>query len=329
MCRTGHLRLTRGRSPHVLPVTPQAATRPDSLVSGSTNGVDQLGPAELAAELRDVHVDGPGSAGVGHPPDPIEQLVTADHYARILEQGREQVEFLRRQLDRLAVDRNLARVPVQNDVVQREHLFRAAPVGAPQDCLHAGDELARRERLRQVIVGAELEPGDSVGLLVARGEHEDWHVRASPHQPGDVEPVDAGQADVEDDDPDLVPAELGQRLFSRPDPDDAPAAALEITASHRADRMLVLDEQDRALLAPARDGLGVHLPVAKTWSAGLSPSRSVVAIMPVRSWKKLAFLPLSLTRTFGEMLIVTSEPSGSLNRSVKTPTALMRPWSSR
>src|SRR5436190_1244510 len=188
---------------------------------------------------------------------------------------------------------------------------------------------ARRERLRQVIVGAKLEPGDSVGLLVARGEHEDWHVRASPHQPGDVEPVDAGQADVEDDDPDLVPAELGQRLFSGADPDDAPAAALEIPASHGADRMLVLDEQDRALLAPVGDGLGVHLPVAKTWSAGLSPSRNVVAIMPVRSWKKLAFLPLSLTRTFGEMLIVTSDPSGSLNRSVKTPTSLMRPWSSR
>ena len=45
-------------------------------------------------------------------------------------------------------------------------------VGAAQHRAHARSELARRERLRHVVVGAELEPDDPVRLLAPRREHD-------------------------------------------------------------------------------------------------------------------------------------------------------------
>jgi len=55
------------------------------LVPGPANGADQLGASQLAAKLGDVHIDRAGSPGICHPPDAVEQLVAADHDARILE----------------------------------------------------------------------------------------------------------------------------------------------------------------------------------------------------------------------------------------------------
>jgi hypothetical protein len=44
---------------------------------------------------------------------------------------------------------------------------------APQDRADAGDHLAAAERLDDVVVGAQLEADDPVGLGAARCEHED------------------------------------------------------------------------------------------------------------------------------------------------------------
>ena len=60
----------------------------------------ELRVAELAPQLRDVDVDGARAAGVGHPPDEVEQLLAREHDAGMLEEAREQVELLARQLDR-------------------------------------------------------------------------------------------------------------------------------------------------------------------------------------------------------------------------------------
>ena len=55
------------------------------------------------------------------------------------------------------------------------------------------------ERLDDVVVGAGVEPGDPVRDAVPRGEHQDRDAAASgAHPPGDLEPVDVGQADIED-----------------------------------------------------------------------------------------------------------------------------------
>ena len=103
------------------------------------------------------------AAGIAHSPHAIEKPVARVHDARALEEVPEQVE-LRGQLDRLAAHHHLAAFDVDAHVIELDAVLARRGLGAAEDRLHTGDELARRERLRHVVVGAELETGDAVRL---------------------------------------------------------------------------------------------------------------------------------------------------------------------
>ena len=90
-------------------------------------------------------VDRARAARIAHPPDPVEQLVARDDDAGVLDQVGEQVELLAGQLDRLAGHVHLARLRIERDVAELEHLGARRRAGAPEDGLDAGGELARRE----------------------------------------------------------------------------------------------------------------------------------------------------------------------------------------
>ena len=75
----------------------------------------------------------------------------------------------------------------------------AAHPRAPQRRFDAAAELAHRERLGDVVVGADLEPGDLVGLAAFRGQHDDRHLAARAQLAADFDPVELGQHQVEDD----------------------------------------------------------------------------------------------------------------------------------
>ena len=256
----------------------------NGLVPGPADGPDQGRPPELAPELADVDVHGPRAAGVAHPPHAIEEPVARVHDAGALEEVGEEVELLRRQLDRLVADRHLAALDVDDDVGELDAVVARRRLGATKDRLHAGDELARRERLGDVVVGADLEPGDTVGLLVARGEHENRHCGLRAKPAADLKAVEAGQADVEHDEADRMPRELGERFLTGAHPDHAIAVAAEVRPDDRSDRLLVLDEEHRSARLPCRQvrGLAVRRhfrgnPVTRTRCAGSSPSRTVIA----------------------------------------------------
>ncbi len=90
------------------------------------------------------------------------------------------------------------------DRPRRRRARAARPRGrarAPEHGLHTCGQLAGRERLRDVVVGADLEAGDAVDLLVACGQHQHRHVRARADAAADVEAVRSRKADVEDDEP--------------------------------------------------------------------------------------------------------------------------------
>ena len=62
-------------------------------------------------------------------------------------------------------------------------------------------ELLELERLGEVVVGAELEPGGLVVETVGRGEHEDRHAAAGGDDaPGDLVTGRSGNVPVEDGD---------------------------------------------------------------------------------------------------------------------------------
>ena len=115
----------------------------------------------------------------------------------------------------------------------------------PQQRTDARAELADRERLRDVVVGAELEPDHLVELVVAGSEHDDRHGALGPQALADLEPIEAREHDVEHDEIDRLGVELLERLLAVAGLDDLVAVAFEREREHRTHRVLVVDEQDR------------------------------------------------------------------------------------
>ena len=76
-------------------------------------------------------------------------------------------------------------------------------------------ELLERERLDQVVVGADVEPLDAIVDRVAGGEHQDRRAVAGlAHPARDLEPVDARHRDVEHDGVGRVRGERVERLLA-------------------------------------------------------------------------------------------------------------------
>ena len=90
-----------------------------------------------------------------------------------------------------------ARVELDRADAHRALVARRRPIGAPQQRVHARDELARAERLRHVVVGADREPDEQVGLAVARGEHEHRQRPLALDLLAHLDAVEAGQHEVE------------------------------------------------------------------------------------------------------------------------------------
>ena len=109
-----------------------------------------------------------------------------------------------------------------------------------------GRELLVGERLHEVVVGARVEAGDPVADRVAGGEHEDRELAPLPAQaPGDLEPGDVRQADVEDHglDPGAVLGDRQAGLAVERDVDDV-AVLLEEPPQGPAQALVVLDDEE-------------------------------------------------------------------------------------
>ena len=63
--------------------------------------------------------------------------------------------------------------------VDQRAAARRGGAGPAQHRVDPQHQLARAERLGDVVVGADLEPDDPVGLLAERGQHDDRHVAAA------------------------------------------------------------------------------------------------------------------------------------------------------
>ena len=82
----------------------------------------------------------------------------------------------------------------------------------------AAPELPDRERLGDVVVGAELETEHLVELLAARGEHDDRHVALAAQPLAHLQPVEPREHDVEDDEVHVFLARTGEVPPRRPAP---------------------------------------------------------------------------------------------------------------
>jgi hypothetical protein len=193
-----------------------------------------------------VHVDRARVAGEGVAPHALEKLVARQHEAAVVQQLPEQVELLRRELDLLVADVHLAAAGVNDQVAVSELSALALLAGGrspSEDRLHARDELARVERLREVVVGADLEPDDLVHVLVAGRQHQDRHVGGLADPPAHLDAVDVREHQVEDDQGRLLRGRLRERLGAGRGRPDGVAGVLQVERDERGDRGFVLDHQ--------------------------------------------------------------------------------------
>jgi len=133
-----------------------------------------------------------------------------------------------------------------------------------EDGLHAGRQLAWRERLRHVVVRAELEPDDPVGFLDARGQQDHGQLGARPDPAAEVEPVRlAREHHVEQHETRLLELDHPSRAFAVLCRHDAMAVALEVARDDVADERLVVDHENSAhwhSLLSRGPGLPLRIP---------------------------------------------------------------------
>src|ERR1035437_2687303 len=133
-------------------------------------------------------------------PDVLEQRVAGQHDARVPGQRCEKVELARPELQTALVDVGLAATRVDP---QRADLDRAG-TGCrrgrpPEDRLDSCNQGTWVEWLRDVVVGAQLKPDDRVDVVRPRGQHENRGRPAPADLATHLEPVDARQHQVQDD----------------------------------------------------------------------------------------------------------------------------------
>ena len=140
---------------------------------------------------------------------------------------------------------------------------RAVELAPPQDRAHAAQQLRRRERLRHVVVRAELEPEHAVDLRVARRQHQDRHVALGAQLAADVGARHPGQHHVEDDD---VVAAASRAASSAAVPSRLLVDVEALAPQHERDdvehaRIVVDDEDARCMRAHARHLLAHARPL--------------------------------------------------------------------
>jgi hypothetical protein len=105
-------------------------------------------------------------------------------------------------------------------------------------------DLGAGERLDDVVVGAELEPDDAVGLGAAGGDHDHGQFALAAQDTADVAAVAVGQREVEQDEVRLGRPRGVERLLCGARHGRLEALAAEEAGERLGDRGLVLHDQD-------------------------------------------------------------------------------------
>src|SRR6476661_488919 len=144
-------------------------------VAHAALGLDRV-PAErlvdLASNVADVDLDDVVVTVVVGVPDVLQDVGLAHHLAGVPHQVLQQPVLPRRELDRRVAAVNAASTRVEPEVSGGQD---DRPLGRPSayERTQPRHQHRERERLRQVVVGAEVERVDLVEVTVLRGEHDD------------------------------------------------------------------------------------------------------------------------------------------------------------
>jgi hypothetical protein len=187
----------------------------------------------------------------------VHQLVTGEDAPRPRDQRPQQPELSPRQRHVGPRDGGLVTRGVDHQVADLDapDLLLVRHAASAQNRPHARDQLARPERLGHVVVGAHLETDHDVRFLALGGQHHDRRparLLALAQAAADLEAVQPGQHQVQQDQLRLPADGLLEALLAVRRGEDAEALALEVVPDHLDDVGVVLDDQDRRF----RHGVG-------------------------------------------------------------------------
>ena len=138
--------------------------------------------------------------------------------------------------------------PVKPQPAQVQHRRAAAGVaGAAQDRAHARHHFLGVERLRHVIVRAKLQPADLVGVVDARGQHQDGdggELFVGAHAACHIPAVAAGQHQVEHDQVRPLAAQDVQGLGAVQRGKHGEPFLAQVRFQQAYDLLIVVDDED-------------------------------------------------------------------------------------
>ncbi len=127
----------------------------------------------------------------------IHEGFAREHAACILGERDQKRELVAGERALLPVHTHAARIAVDFKTAEPQERRPPSRFPAPENRAQAGEELARLERLGQIVVGADLQADDAVCGIPARGEHQHRRVLFRAQLAAHLESVDVGQHQVE------------------------------------------------------------------------------------------------------------------------------------
>ena len=224
----------------------------DQHVAGAADAADLrqavLAETELATQVADVRID---AAIIGREPaseHALGQRLARLHLADRAHQHFEQPQLRAGEPHRLAGQRDFERRRIEPQRPDAHRMRRRVGIArreTPQHGAHARDQLARIERLRQVVVGAQLETDDAIDVGAVRGEHDHRHRQAVAQPAQHLEAAERGQHHVEDHQVERMRllGEPLERLGAVAHQRHLEALAGQVLGEHLAELAVVVDDQ--------------------------------------------------------------------------------------
>src|SRR5438270_9454825 len=185
----------------------------------------------------------------------VEELRPREHAARLAGERRDELELGGGELDVAVPDPHAHARYIERNVASADDVTALrGTLRPPEHRPHPGDELLRRERLRDVVVRAELQADELVALLVAPAEDEDRDRRVATEGPRDVEAIELRQAEVQHDEIGMLRACARERLRPIGGARDRESRVLEVVPGELDDLRLVVDDEDRLHARMLRTG---------------------------------------------------------------------------
>ena len=188
--------------------------------------------------------------------DDVEELGARVDLAGALAERSQQAEFDRGQVEAVAMPSRLHARFVE---LQRGTGRGVLPVdGATQQGTYAGGDFGRMERFADVVVSAEVESAQAIGLVGTRGDHDQRHPAEAADFLADAETVRARQHQVEQDHGRRLLADPGHDPFAGVEDRRQEALVAHDIVEQVGKHRLVLDDQAMAFTVGGCFGRGRH-----------------------------------------------------------------------